>query len=238
MLYRSMKPVRGRWHGAGSRLIVAVALLLAGCATERPTLALGVGSVANASFVLLDQRPRDERTTKWLSSVVYTCAFNVRQYGDDAVLPDRFALLADTLNATLHERLAGKSVRVAHFALYLNSSQRSRAAQSIRGDGLVQSLSDYAMVDRFDHLCTAEEMAAGWRDPGDPDTTHPVVIARITLVVEGRTYSVRSFEKASSPGLPAAMIRAIRKAADRISADIVATPGVTTAARDEGHVRP
>jgi hypothetical protein len=230
VLYRSIKMASCCWHLSGPLVLVAVTLLLAGCLTRRPAPAMNVRPVQQASFAIVDRRPQDERTTRWLSDVVYSCAFTVRQYGDGAISPDRFTLLTESLDTGLHQRLAGKVLFVTHFGIYVNSSQRSRAAASLRGAGLGQGLADYAAGTRFDRLCTSEAVAQGWLEAGHGDnTTRSVVIVQITFSVEGRAHSVRVFEDANSPRPAAAIVSAIGKASERIIADLTAQPGVITA---------
>jgi len=219
-----------RWHLSGSLALVAVTLLLAGCLTRRPAAAMPARPVLQASFAIVDRRPREERSTRWLSDVVHSCAFTVRQYGDGAISPDRFTLLRESLDTGLYQRLAGKVLVVTHFGIYINSSQRSRAAASLRGEGLGQGLTDYATGSRFDRLCTSEAVAQGWLEAGHGDNTaRSVVIVQITFSVEGRAHSVRVFENASSSGTAAAVVSAIAKASERIIADLTAEPGVITA---------
>jgi len=201
-------------------------LLLAGCLTGRSVAAVDNRPIQQAPFEMVDQRPADERTTRWLSEVPYSCAFTVRQYGDEAVSPDRFTLLREALNTGLHERLAGKTLLVTHFGIYINSAQRSRAAAIIHGEGLAQSLRDSALASRFDRLCAEEEMAEGWLEEGHKGTSHSVAIVQITFILQGRVHSVRVFENASSPGTAAAVVRAIGKASERIVAELRAESSV------------
>ena len=189
MLYRPMKAV--------SWVVVTVTLLLAGCITRRPATALDLRPAPKASFVIVDQRPVDERTTRWLSDVTSSCP--VRQLGGEA--SDRFALLTESLNSALHERLSGKALLVTHFGVYINSAQRP----SLHGDGLVQSLADYAEGTRLERLCVG----------------HPAVTVQITFLLDGVSRSVRVFENT----VPAA----VKKASDQIVADLIAKPNVLTA---------
>jgi hypothetical protein len=93
---------------------------------------------------------------------------------------------------------------VTHFGIYINSVQRS----SPHGDGLVQSLADYAEGTRLERLC----VGAG----------HPAVTVQITFLLDGVSRSVRVFEKTVSA--------AVKKASDQIVADLIARPNVLTAA--------
>jgi hypothetical protein len=226
MLYCSIATFWRRGRLSGASALTAVTLLLAGCMTGRTVLAIDTRTVQKASFEMVDQRPGDERTTKWLSNVPYSCAFTVRQYGDEAISPDRFTLLRAGLDTGLHERLAGKTLLVTHFGIYINSAQRSRAAEIIHGEGLAQSLTDTAMADRFERLCAAEELAEGWLEAGHKDMTHSVAIVRVTFILEGRVHSVRVLENVASPGTAAAIASAVGKASERIIAELRTEPSV------------
>ena len=224
MLYRSIRNCRG--HFSGALLVLAVCVLLAGCVTRRSNAsAPDVRPVPKASFVIVDRRPEDERTSRWLSDVVRSCAFTVRQYGDEATWPDRFSVLAESLDMALHERLAGKTLLVTHFGIYINGAQRP----SVHGDGLLQSLADYAAESRFGRLCAPEEVTQGWLEAGHKDAGGPVVIVQITFILDGRMHNVRVFENTSAPATGAAMVGAVKKAAERIVADLLARPNVLTA---------
>ena len=230
MLYCSIKTLGCRRHLSVALALAAVTLLLTGCTTWRSVRAIDTRPIQKASFEVVDQRPGDERTTKWLSNVPHSCAFTVRQYGDEAISPDRFTVLAEGLNTGLRERLAGKTLLVTHFGIYINSSQRSRAAASLRGEGLGQSLADYAAGSRFDRLCVSEALAQGWLEDGHGDhTTRSIVIVQITFILEGRAQSVRVFENTGPSVTAAAIVGAIRKAADRIVDEVLARPNVITA---------
>src|SRR5581483_7469820 len=116
-----MKPVAVNHPMSGSLAALATAFLAQGCATAPAVVADNPRRAQSASFELVDQRPEDERTTRWLSNTTSSCVYTVRQFGDDAISPDRIVLLRDQLDSRLHTELTGKTLLITHYGIYLNS---------------------------------------------------------------------------------------------------------------------
>lgn len=208
--------------------LLAITFLVPGCATQPAIVADDEPRHGQrASFELVDRRPEDERTTTWLSNMVRSCVYTVRQFGDDAISPDRIALLRDNLDSRLHNELTGKTLLVTHYGIYINSSQRSRTS-SVWNGGFFQSLLDLAIESRIEHRCKPEEIAAGWLGPDDGKKAYSPVIIDITVSLDGRVRNVHSIYapdrelsiKTDDPETAAAISNAIKMATDQLAAEL------------------
>jgi hypothetical protein len=225
-----MKPVAVNHRLAGHLALLVITFLVPGCATRPMVVADSARSAQRPLFELIDQRPEDERTTRWLSNTNSSCVYTVRQFGDDAISPDRVTLLRDNLDSRLHSELTGKTLLVTHYGIYINSSQRSRSSGSLRG-GFLQSMLDLAVESHIEHRCKPEEIAAGWLGSDDGKKAHSPVIIDITLSLDGRTLGVHSLYapdreisiKTDDPDTASAISSAIKQATDQLITELPTT---------------
>jgi hypothetical protein len=197
--------------------------LMCGCVSQTAVLSGYTKPSAVAPFEIVDARPADERDTKFMSLLITSCDYAVRQVGDKDVVPDRISLLRDELNAAMGEQLAGKSLVVSHYGLHLNRAQAARNETYKANAGLVTGL----MKD-VGSRCKREEMKAGWFEPNDVTTPYSPFIVEITLAVDGKTHAVRSVyspDKDLSPAFSdadttAALFAAMKKATDKLIASL------------------
>jgi hypothetical protein len=223
-----MSPVTVNRRPSGAMILLTLSFLVQGCATKPVVMANYIKPAHRASFDVVDQRPEDERTTKWLSRYTRSCDWGVRQFGDEATSPDRITLLRDNLDSMLHQELTGKTLFVTHYAIYINSSQRDRRPGLVIGGSALGSWVEAIIDSHRDRSCRAEEVDEGWLEPGDVTKSRSPVIVQITLSLDGRTHSVRSFfspdrEIPIDPGNPEttdAILSAVKKATDQLIAEL------------------
>jgi hypothetical protein len=175
------------WQRMYCLALTSLSFALPGCATQE---APRIGVMP--AFDLVDQRPGEENSTEWLSRNSASCDFTLRQIGDEATSPDRFTVLRASLDSVLHDRLLGKTLNVMHYAIYINNWDRDRGpAFSING-GLIGSVIQEIRDRHVAHRCQEEMTAQGQLEPADLETHRSPVIVEITLIMDGKTHSVRS----------------------------------------------
>jgi hypothetical protein len=211
---------------SGSLIIAIVIFLAQGCAIQTSQVA-----AIPQPFELVDQRQGDEGSTEWLSRNRTTCDYTLRQLGDETTSPDRFTLLRAGLDATLHEKLVGKNLLVTHFAVYINNFERGREASFSMNGSFLGNVLEEVYLRRVTHRCEEEMTAAGRLEPVDVETHRMPVIVEITLIVDGKTHSVRSLFtpgseisiEAKDPETKAAIHNAVGKAIQQLIAEMLIT---------------
>lgn len=203
-------------------LFIAVQLI-SGCASQTAVLSGYTKPAATAPFEIVDKRPAEERDRKFMSLIITSCNYGVRQVGDTDVVPDRITLLREDLNAAMGEQLAGKSLVVSHYGLHFNNAQALRNGAAQANSGLIVD-----MMKDIGTRCKREEMKAGWFEPDDVTTPYSPFIVEITLAVDGKTHTVRSVfspDKEVSPAFgdpetAKALFAAIKKANEKVIASL------------------
>ena len=209
----------------GCLIFLILPFLLHGCATQPSH------TDAPQPFGLVDQRPGGEDSTEWLTRNSKSCDYTLRQMGDQAISPDRFILLREGLSATMGQQLLGKTLFVTRYAIYINSLQRDRtSAWGINGN-VFSGLIEDVYYRHVDHHCQEEQLAQGRLEPADVASHRSPVIVEITLIVDGKTHSVRSLFtpkqdisiKEKDPGTQAAVQAALNKAIQQLIAEMLIT---------------
>jgi hypothetical protein len=211
------------WQPVRALALIALFLALAACATEEAPRAKDA-----QAFDLVDQRAGDETTTEWLSRDSATCDFTLRQIGDDAITPNRFAALHASLDTALHDRLVGKTLNVMHYGIYINNWARDRGPSFSRNGPLLGSLIQELRDRHISHRCQDEMIAQGRLEPADIEAHRSPVIVEITLILDGRTHTVRSLStpnqeisiKPRDPQTAAAIHSALDKAIQELIAEL------------------
>jgi hypothetical protein len=206
---------------------VLVALqLLSGCVSQTAILNGYSRPEVAAPFQIVDSRPAAERETRFMSLLITSCNYGVRQVGDKNLVPDRVTLLSEDLNAALGQQLSGKSLVLKRYGVHFNNAQALRNGAAKANQGLIVDL----MKD-MGSRCKREEMEAGWFEPDDITTPYSPFIVEVQLVVDGKAHSIRSVyspEKEVSPAFgdpetAKALFAAIKKANEQVIASLRAT---------------
>ncbi|HZC16130.1 MAG TPA: hypothetical protein VE309_05165 [Caulobacteraceae bacterium] len=146
------------------------------------------------AFTLVDARPARERTTYSLSESIWSCDFGVYQLGDDLAFErpasprlDRIAGLKADLARGLGARLAGRTLTVDHYDLYLNltASQSGVAPNEPLGALAPKGQTREAK-------CPRDKMTAGWFDGAELSTPYPPYIIEMDVELDGEHYAVRT----------------------------------------------
>lgn len=175
------------WQRVYYLTLTSLSFVLPGCATQEAPR-----TEVTQAFNLVDQRPDEENSTEWLSRNTSSCDFTLRQIGDEATSPDRFTVLRASLDSTLHDRLLGKTLNVMHYAIYINNWDRDRGPVFSMNGGFIGSVIQEVRDRHTSHRCQEEMTAQGRLEPADLQTHRSPVIVEITLVLDGKTHSVRS----------------------------------------------
>ncbi len=152
------------------------------------------GSAPTPAFTLVDARPDTEKATHTLSDSIWSCDFGVYALGDDLAreqprsprLDRIFGLKAD-LTRSLGERLAGRTVTIDHYNLYLNLA----ASQSgVAPHGPLGALSSQTQT--REAKCSRDKMTAGWFDGTELSTPYPPYIVEMEAELNGQHHKVRT----------------------------------------------
>lgn len=206
--------------------VLIAAQLLSGCASQTAILSGYSRPETTAPFQIVDSRPAAERTTKFMSLLITSCNYGVRQLGDKNLVPDRVALLTEDLNAALGEQLTGKTLELKRYGVHFNNAQALRNGVAKANQGLIVD-----MMKDMGSRCKREEMEAGWFEPDDITTPYSPFIVEVLLVVDGKPHSVRSVYSPDKEVSPAfgdpetakALFAAIKKANEQVIASLRAT---------------
>jgi hypothetical protein len=148
-----------------------------------------------AAFTLIDARPAAERATQTLSESIWSCDFGVYRLGDDLASErpasprlDRIAGLKDDLSRGLGWRLAGRTLTVDHYNLYLNLA----ASQAgVPPDGPLGGLMAPKEQTR-EAKCPRDKMTAGWFDGAELSTPYPPYIVEMDVELDGQHHKIRT----------------------------------------------
>ena len=224
-LDKSMNRITVDRRFPGFLTFLVLPFLVNGCATQPSHT--GVPQL----FELVDQRPGGEDSTEWLTRNGKSCDYTLRQIGDQDISPDRFTLLREGLSATVGRQLVGKTLLITRYAIYINSLKRDRtSAWGINGN-VFSNLIEDVYYRHVDHRCQEEQLAQGRLEPADVESHRSPVIVEITLIVDGKTHSVRSLFtpnqdisiKEKDPGTQAAIQAALNKAIQQLIAEMLVT---------------
>jgi hypothetical protein len=154
-----------------------------------------LASAAQAAFTLVDARPDVEKTTHTLSDSIWSCDFGVYALGDDLAREqrasprlDRIVGLKADLARGLGDRLAGRTLTVDHYNLYLNLT----ASQAgVAPDGPLGALMAPQAQTR-EAKCPRDKMTAGWFDGAELSTPYPPYIVEMEVELDGQHHKVRA----------------------------------------------
>lgn len=113
--------------------LIALALMLSSCAAPPAKIEFeGIKSHSISSFAFVDARPSEEMA----GGVQATQYAELFEYGDDQLTPSRMAILRARLHDALGDKLAGRTVTVKTFRVWVN---RYKSDLSNRSGGYVPS---------------------------------------------------------------------------------------------------
>ncbi len=194
-----------------------------GCASQTAVLPDFKDLSSEMGFSMKDERPEEEKETKWMSLSITNCNYGIRQIGDNLMVPDRLTLLRNDLHKALGKKLSGKTVSVKKYIIHFNAQNafRGRVYAPYKG-GVVEFMKG------FGSDCKREEVAAGWFGPADVTTPFSPLIIEIDAAIDGKKYSVRSvyspkkeIEPAfGNPEPASALFAAVQKATSQLVAKI------------------
>jgi hypothetical protein len=142
---------------------------------------------APPALVITDLRPAAEKGTQWLSYLITSCNYGVRQIGDRDLRVDRVASLQDALRDARAAELAGRTVTLLHYGIHVNNAEHARqqAADTFNhgNRGVMTTVGSH---------CRKEQMEAGWYAPGELASAYSPIIVEITLAIDGESHTVRS----------------------------------------------
>jgi len=142
-------------------------------------------------FAYQDARPQAERKNRnFLTLWRFSCEFGVRELGDEFV--DRVGKLRHDISLAYGDRLAGKTIVVDHYHLYLNQRAMEGQHSWATAVGGVLAIGIGAQAETDAPACDPDKMPAGWFDPSELTTPWSPFIAEIELHIDGQDILVHS----------------------------------------------
>jgi len=201
----------------------------------------------DTSFQIVDARPSQQRAEGYhqLSYWVTSCNYGIYRLGDAKGSPGKLDLLRTDLETALGDTIKGKTLTVSNYALYLNSTNRSRRAavnsaviSGTAGLGVLEAaigggISSFFMPEPGS-TCSSEETPEGWYDTSEATPDASPFIAQLTASLDGKSYSVRVVQSPSEDSTtpsddavqayPAILHRANQALADKIAGRFGSAP--------------
>ncbi len=196
--------------------IAAVAILaasfLTGCVTNTAVLQDFQDNPSKIGFSVVDARPDDDKSTGFLSFMISSCDYGIRELGDEATSPSRLEILRSDMEAALKEQLANKTMTVSHYAIFFNINAILRNTNPYTG-----GLADLVISP---HDRQKEDISGGWYTRADVTTPYSPIIVEIKAKLDAKDYTVHSVyspqeelpQTFGTPYAASALLEAIRKA--------------------------
>jgi hypothetical protein len=150
-------------------------------------LLAGMPAVAQDGLRLIDSRADKPAETKMLSFNAVSCGYSVFKIADLGRPVDRMTRLRADLERELGSELAGKSVQVIDYQIYLNSSRRAK-----RLNGQAHGLIGVAISQASTTGCDKETDRQGWYAADEVSNNFSPLVVQIAVTVDGRPLAVRS----------------------------------------------
>lgn len=155
--------------------------LLAGCAAG--PIAFDEAPQAATSFTLIDVRPDEERHRELMSTNVTDCNYGIVRQADDRTSPDRISLLKLDLQSMAGSDLAGKTLTLRSYTVFVNQSTMFRGQMNSTLKGVIPR----AMINI---RCSKEKIKGGWYEPSEVTTSNSPVIADMVMDVDDHPYAI------------------------------------------------
>ena len=105
---------------------LAAGIVTTGCRAEPPPVTAVLDGFEDRAplggFTLVDERPPQDKVRDRGSVWITSCSFGIAQYGDEATLPSKIALLRRDLEDGLGSRLSGVTLTVKRYKIVFNAN--------------------------------------------------------------------------------------------------------------------
>lgn len=150
-------------------------------------LALATSVGAQEPLRVVDARTDKPAETKMLSFNGFSCGYSVFKIADLDRPVDRMTRLRADLERELGPALAGKTVQVTDYQIYLNSSRRAKLL-----NGQATGLLGAALSDASTKGCDEEADRQGWYAIDEVSNDFSPLVVQIAVTIDGRSLAVRT----------------------------------------------
>ena len=166
----------------------AATLVLFGCA--KTAMISDFMEVRNSPFEFVDARPAQDKQTAFLSLSTSSCDYAIRRLGDEVSRPSKMDILHRDLVAGLGNQLTGKTVRVTHYAVYINrhASFLGAARGYYEVTGAVGALASAHIPDE----CTKDKVSGGWYELSELTSMNSPTVVELEIDVDGKAFIARA----------------------------------------------
>ena len=172
---RAVRRAGSIWFGAG--LILSIGLTLPAGADDAP---------ASPGVTLVDARKANELKTETLSNWITSCDYGIRRLGDDGEGPPKLALLKQGLDAALPAPLAGKTLTISKYVVFVNVSAALRRGAYGSHPGVVG-----AVMSGMGSNCSREGTTDGWYGATEVTSVFSPLVVEIEATLDGKAFSAR-----------------------------------------------
>ena len=168
---------------------LAATLVLFGC--FKTAMIPDFMEVRNSPFEFVDARPARDKQSEFLSLSTSSCDFAIRRLGDDVSRPSKMDILHRDLVAGLGTQLTGKTIRVTHYAIYLNrhATAVGSAREFYEVNGAAGALATGALAPSE---CTKDKVSGGWYEPSELTSMNPPTVVELEINVDGKAFAARA----------------------------------------------
>jgi hypothetical protein len=163
------------WFGAGLILSIGPAL---------PATADDVSASPGVSVA--DARKASELKTGTLSNWITSCDYGIRRLGDDGEGPPKLVLLKQDLDAALPAALAGKTLTISKYAVFVNVSAALRRGTYGSNPGIVG-----AVMSGMGSNCSREGTTDGWYGATEVTSVFSPIVVEVEATLDGKAFSAR-----------------------------------------------
>jgi hypothetical protein len=166
---------------------VALILGLSGCADQAAVLP---GFQAQPSVIglrIIDARPDEDKTTEYLSYIIFSCDYGIRRLGDEKTVPPRLTLLRRDLESALGRQVGNATITVSRYRIFFNRGAALREQTSSQFPGVMPAL----MLNAGSH-CAQEETRGGWYAASEAKSPHSPFIVELEGTFAGKSVAVRT----------------------------------------------
>lgn len=165
-------------------------LVLFGCA-QTATIS-DFMAVTNSPFEFIDARPAQDKQTTFLAVSPFSCDYAIRRLGDEISRPSKMDILHRDLVVGLGNLLTGKTVRVTHYAVYINRHASSASAARNYYEFTGGAVGAIASGEVAPNECTRDKVSGGWYDPSELTSMNSPTVVELEIDVGGKPFVARA----------------------------------------------
>lgn len=193
--------------------------MLAGCASQTAVMPDFRDRPSAISLNIVDERPSEDKTSDIGSVWATSCDLSIYRLADEATVPSRLVLLQRDLEDSLGKQLAGRTIRITRYRIFINKGEAARAMDPAQNSPVGALVA--AVAKPSEDTCGLKNPVGGRYNKSEVTTGYSPIIVEITTRMNSSEYRVRSVYSPSREVNPlglagadsaAELFKAIRKA--------------------------